>query len=322
MKDRLCLLFVMLLGYAAAAGAVDLRIETGTGLGSGWKTEFNGDRANPYRRPVKGTYHGGEVGVYLGIGLSPKIPLFLETGLGLGLFESGLSKTNADKYGNMTELRLPVKVGYRLRLGKRSSLSFAFGPYLNWYAGTDGIKVQDPIQVGLTPSVMFRYRKFSVGCSYLNPVVFNGPKELNRSTFMFSIGLTFNLNPNWGGWKYVGAGVAAGAVVAGTVAAVRSNQNHDSSSSSSSSSSARSSSNKGKKGGYGASDAQNSRGASNTYSGYVDILRKMKSDPGSYDDSRRRKIQSDMKRVREANNKNPKNFQIPKSDLEDWDGSR
>lgn len=312
----------MLLGSIAAAWAVDLRVEAALGMGKGWKTEVHGDMGHYYRWPEKGMYNGGEIGAYVGIGLSPKIPLFLETGLGLGIFESGFSKTDSEKYGIMTMLRLPVKVGYRFRFGKRTSLSVALGPYLNWYAGTDGINVKDPIQVGLTPSVMFRYRKFSVGLSYLNPVIFNGPKDLNRSTFMLSVGLTFNINPKWGGWKYVGAGVAAAAVVAGSVAAVKASQSDDASDSlSADSASSHPSSKKGKKGGYGVSDVQNSRGASNTYSGYVDILRNMKSDPGSYNDSRRRKIQSDMKRVREDNNKNPKNFQITKSDLEDWDGS-
>lgn len=322
MRKHFFLSLILLLVAAVSASAVDLIIEGAVGPGNGWLTQVRGKDFNRYRVPAKGTYWSGELGLYTGIGLSEKIPLFLETGLGVGIADAAFSKTDAEAYGEMTTLRLPVKVGYRFRLGRRASVSVGVGPYVNWYVGTDGLSIDKPVEVGLTPSVLFRYRKFSVGVKYFNPVIYNGSGNLNRNTFMMTLGLTFNLNPKWGGWKYVGAGVAAAAAVAGSVATGVVSLSDDRRVSSTENVSTRHSfPEKGKKGGYGASDALNSRDATNTYSGYVDLLRYMKSDPGSYDDSRRRNIQSDMKRIRKDNNKNPKNFQIPKSDLEDWDGS-
>lgn len=303
---------------------VDLRIEAGAGIGKGWKTVTEGTFPNLYSHPEKGVYSGGMLGAYVDIGLSKSIPLLLETGLSVGLHDGAFSKIDDDGLDVVTTLGIPVKVGYRFQFSRRSSLTVAVGPYFGFYLSSPEGYVKEPVQIGLTPSVMYRYRKFSVGLSYHNPVIYNGPRELNKNTFALTVGLTFNLNPNWGGWKYVGMGVAAVGVAAGTYAAIKSASPTETADYSAGVSEPKDKSTKKKRDKkddrWRLSDSVNGGMADKSYSGYVDLLVRMKSTPSNYNDRDRRNWQSTMKRIREDNNKDPNRIKIPKSDLEDWDG--
>lgn len=66
---------------------------------------------------------------------------------------------------------------------------------------------------------MFQHRKFTVGFSYYNPCIYNGPQDLNKSMFMFTVGLNFNFDSKWDGWGDVGKGILATAQLANQVIA-------------------------------------------------------------------------------------------------------
>lgn len=61
--------------------------------------------------------------------------------------------------------------------------------------------------------------------------------------------------------------------------------------------------------------AQNERTDRRTYNNYVDQLSRMKTGLDQYNDTNRRKIQSEMRKLREK-------YNFPKDELEDWNGSK
>lgn len=93
-------------------------------------------------------------------------------------------------------LDIPLRFSYRLRLKGDNEFQFSFGPYLEinlHNAEVYQTKLEDtsPVSVGLTPSVVFKHRALSLGLSYQNPCIYNGFKNRDKNTLMFTIGVNF-----------------------------------------------------------------------------------------------------------------------------------
>lgn len=267
-------------------------------------------------------------GIFIEIPVSSSRPFLIETGLGIGGADDAFRYDDI-KVDSHSFLQLPVKFDYRMKLSNRTSLTFGLGPYLNWFLDTPKYMDDSHAQVGVTPSVTFRYRKLSLGISYYNPVIYNGPRNLNKNSLMMTMGLTFNLNKHWKGWKWIEAGVMASATAATTIAATNqpgksgNNDLENSSSAKTNRKDSKTSREKERKYGhkpkYGAADVMNSRTAGYTYGKYVDQILQMKTF-GPVDMRQLKQIQKKMKKIREKNNKDSRNLKINKSELEDWDG--
>lgn len=333
MKIR-CLLIItgMTMCSLLASAQSALRLDLGAGPIFGWvyKVSNDFDPAHPYQYDLmkKGTGGNGSFSILAEIAVSKSRPFYIETGLGIGLTDSAFK----NKYGEIedemsTFLRIPIKFDYRLYLGKKTSLTFGLGPYANWYITDFEYPSDSKFQIGLTPSVYFRYRKFSIGINYYNPVLYNGIQDINKNAISINTGLTFNLNPHWSGWKYIGAGVVAAGAIAGTVATLSDSHsnnymvddsfnNLDSGKTKHVSNSKNNDISK-----YTASDAYNASVNSRTYSNYVEQVSHMKV-YGPVDMNHLKKLQKNMKKIREDNNKDSRNPKISKSDLEDWNGIR
>lgn len=91
-----------------------------------------------------------------------------------------------------TFLNLPVRFSYRYRLKGDNEFQFAFGPYLNVYFDDNDFADESPLSVGLTPSVVFKHRALSLGIMYMNPCIYNGIKNRDTNTLLFTIGVNFN----------------------------------------------------------------------------------------------------------------------------------
>lgn len=307
---------------------VGLRFELGAGPLFGWVHDNSGfDPGHPYSTDLikKGVGGNGMFAVLAEIPLSSAHPFILETGLGIGITDAAFEDGSGQKHGEtQTFLRLPVKFDYRMALGKRSSLTFGVGPYASMYMGGCEYRGDNHVQVGLTPSVVFRYRKIHIGVNYYNPIIYNGPKDLNKNALIVTCGLTFNINPHWGGWKAIGTGMAVASAAAGSIATGAANTESVSPGESyvRNSPGAKETTNadrRNKDDKYTANDAMNASNNMRVYSNYVSQVSSMKVF-GPVDMSQLRKIQKEMKKIREKNNKNPNNPHISKNELEDWDG--
>ena len=314
------LMFFTSLSAQSVCAQVGLRFEAGGGPVFGWVD----DSSFGSLKSKKGIASQGMFGIFAEIPVSSSRPFLIETGLGIG------GADDAFRYGDVkidshSFLRLPVRFDYRLKLSNRTSLTFGLGPYFNWFLDSPKYMGDSHAQVGLTPAVTFRYRKLSLGVSYYNPVIYNGPKDLNKSSLMMTMGLTFNLNKHWKGWKWIGAGAAAAATVATTTALTNPpDSSYDLESRNSDSGqpdNKKSKTTRKNESKYGTADVLSSRTAGNTYGKYVDQILRMKTF-GPVDKRQLKQIQKKMKEIREKNNKDSRNFKINKSDLEDWDGIR
>ena len=112
-------------------------------------------------------------------------------------------------------LDIPVRFGYRWNIGARHQLQLGFGPYLGLglapAKGRDGNKLygSNCVSVGITPSVVYRHRAFSVGLHYQNPCLYNGTKNRETHTLMLSLGINVRGRKLSVDWDSVVAGLEA-----------------------------------------------------------------------------------------------------------------
>lgn len=93
---------------------------------------------------------------------------------------------------------MPIRAGWRLALNDKNEFQFSFGPYLSidcgnpdrdaTYGVVDGC---NRFSIGLNPSVVYKHRALSLGISYQNPCIYNGPKNRETNTLLFTIGINF-----------------------------------------------------------------------------------------------------------------------------------
>ena len=290
-----------------AFSQVALKLEAGGGPTFGKKGVFE----NRHWYLDKGTTLNGNIGLLAEIMLSKEHPFLIETGVVVGGLEAAYEGYDLGTK-DIFFFRIPIKFDYRLKLTDKSSLTFGLGPALNWefgdYEGKEG-----SFQVGVIPSVAYRYRKFSVGLSYFNPLIYNGPKDLNKNLLTLTLGLTFNLNPHWGGWSVIGQSAAAIGEAAGSL-----NTNYNSftddyqSNDSSSTGSNRTVPQRGD-GHKILMEGKKFQTASRQYWDYANRLSEMKTFPDRYSDSKRKEYQKKMKELRNK-------YDLGYSEWEDWDG--
>lgn len=92
---------------------------------------------------------------------------------------------------------IPIRAGWKKKFKGKNELQFSFGPMLT-VSLYDGALHSTPISVGLSPAVAYKHRALSLGLYYNNPVIYNGPKNRETNTLMFTIGVNFNgRTPNW-----------------------------------------------------------------------------------------------------------------------------
>lgn len=321
MLKRLFALFSAALIVQCAMSQTAIRIEAGGGPTFGWVNDS--DRFTT--KAKKGVASNGQFGLFLELPVSSKKPFFIETGLAIGAIDNAFRINSVDvQVDYHSYLRVPLKLDYRMMLGKRASLTFGAGTYADMALSRSEHMGSSNLQIGLTPSIMFRYRKFNIGVSYYNPIIYNGIKTLNKNSLLVTCGFTFNLKKNWGGWKWVGAGTIAAATIATTVATTQqtaTGADHESIEQDSENQDRTQKTKRTRKDKYGVSDVQSSRTSGNTYREYVDQISRMKT-YGPVDMRQLKQIQKKMKEIREKNNKDSRNFKISKNELEDWDGTR
>ncbi len=256
-------------------------------------------------------------GLHLQIPVSPRVPLFIETGLDYryknGIFEQlDNFKLNPDKddwynahdYLNFVEngsfLEVPLKVGYKLSLNEKNAFEFGLGPYGSYCISP---VMNDHWSVGLTSSVVFRHRCMSFGLSYSNPIFLNGPRDYDIHSLDLTIGINFG-NKAWGTIGKVAAVtgmVAAGVGNAyvqnyGKSASYQGNSSYsDSDSGSSSSSRAGNSSSSG----FSLSEQQAYNTDKSTYAKYDSQLSNHFSGNRTMKDKDVKDIQKKMKKLRE-----------------------
>lgn len=302
---RILSALIVLLAIQSMSSQVALKLEGGLGATFGKKGYFDGrhwDLKN-------GTTLNGNIGLMTEIYVSKSHPFLIETGLSIGGMESAY-----DHYKGTTDiafLRLPIKFDYRLQLTERSSITFGLGPALNFELGNVEGR-EGRFQVGIIPSINYRYRKFSIGISYYNPLFYNGSGNLNKNLLSLNLGLTFNLNPHWGGWSVIGA--TAGALSDG-INAMNYNSYNDSyylggdsyENNNTKSAPSRGDGHKIKQ------EGKEWQRASNQYWDYANRLSEMKSFSERYSKSKREEYQRKMKELR-------KKYDLKYSEWEDWDG--
>lgn len=103
-----------------------------------------------------------------------------------------------------TFIDVPIRAGWKLSLNDENEFQFSIGPVLTF----DLVKPEDLrgdrlygrncFSVGLSPSVVYKHRALSLGLYYQNPCIYNGAKNRETNTLMFTIGVNFNgRKPNW-----------------------------------------------------------------------------------------------------------------------------
>lgn len=323
-----------------------------------WEFQVGGMYTSDYKvystssEDIKRSANGqATLGLYLKIPVARR--MFIETGLGwrhhyvFSKYKFEVTKIGDESLDEPAEtwvnpeyndwgnsLVLPVKFGYSLPLNEQNSFEFLLGPYVEYLFNSPNEYATEEIQeridygynirkathwsVGIQPSVMFKHRALRIGMTFQGPIFYNGPQNLNKNTFMFTIGVSFGS----GAWEGIGTGLAAAGTVMGAmadgyasgVAAASSNNYNDSYSDSQSSSYSSSSYSSGSNSGnQSLSQNQQLNSDKRVYSNYESMLSKFKSGLTGYTCSEVKDIQKKMRKLREK-----WNGKIQKSSLESW----
>lgn len=132
--------------------------------------------------------------------------------------------------GRKNFLELPVRFGYQLNLNKKNSFQFKLGPYISYALGTIHEDTQEyfgdtriepkqslsPISVGLSPSVMYKHRAFSVGATLNTPCFYNGLHSVKSTSVNLVIAVHLGSTSGWD-WDAIADGLGAAGQAMGTV---------------------------------------------------------------------------------------------------------
>lgn len=106
--------------------------------------------------------------------------------IGSKFYEANIYQANGDFIG------IPLRFTYRYHLKGNNEFQFAFGPYAEVYFNDEDYTDNSPILVGLSPAVVFKHRALSLGLIYQNPCIYNGIKNRDTNSLMFTVGVNFN----------------------------------------------------------------------------------------------------------------------------------
>ncbi len=118
--------------------------------------------------------------------------------------------------GRINFLELPIRFGYQLNLNKKNSFQFKLGPYVSYALGTlnksteahyflDGHRRPlpseseslSPLSVGLSPSIMYKHRAFSIGATLNTPCFYNGLHDAKSTSFNLVIAVHLGSTSSW-----------------------------------------------------------------------------------------------------------------------------
>lgn len=98
---------------------------------------------------------------------------------------------------------VPLRFGYKLIFNEKNQLQFGLGPMFRFNlspeknanpsgGGVSALKNVNCFSVGLSPSVVYKHRALSLGLFYNNPFIYNGSKNRETNTLIFTVGVNFN----------------------------------------------------------------------------------------------------------------------------------
>lgn len=266
-------------------------------------------------------------GLFLQIPLSKQTPIFLETGLDYRYINGSICQLDGSKFypnHSFTDgidlydenlLELPVKVGYKLVLNEKNAFEFCLGPYISMGLG-GGATIDGDFgsinYVGLNASVGFRHRCMTFGLTYHNPVFLNKYNSYYTNSFDLTVGINFGSRA----WSKIGEVALITTQVAGGVASayVQSQgqgssytpQLYDTETTSETNNSRATPETPAKT--QNVSEHQAYLSEKNTYGRYESLLATIFSGNRESSCSEVRKIQAEMKRIREKWQKRGKTF--------------
>jgi len=361
MFKKFLLLAVAVLASASASGQVTWYLQTGGIWGSGEMNNessyFAGDHSimhedywnESYRQDIKSGYEVA-AGLYMQIPVKAN-RMFIDTGLGWRMknvvslrdfyvpedpkyAEYGNYKI-LNYQGRMNFLELPVRFGYQLNLNEKNSFQFKLGPYVSYALGTVYKNTPDyfgdtpiepkqslsPLSVGLSPSVMYKHRAFSVGATLNTPCFYNGLHSVKSTSFNLVIAVHLGSTSGWN-LDAIADGLDAASQVMGTVSDTYMQMQMQSDSGDSnygSSSSDNYNSNYSKSGddskGFSLSEQQSYNTDKSTYERYDSQLASHFAGNQTMSDSSVRQAQNKMKQLRKKWERKGRNF--PHSQNED-----
>lgn len=256
MFKKLLLLAVAVLASASAFGKVTWYLQAGGIWGSGEMYKNSsysaGDHAIIHEDSWNESYSKDiNKGYEVAVGLYMQIPMkvnrmFIDTGLGWRMNNVVSSRDfyvpedpKYMEYGNykilnyqgrMNFLELPVRFGYQLNLNEKNSFQFKLGPYVSYALGTVHKNTQEyfgdtpvvpkqslsPLSVGLSPSVMYKHRAFSVGATLNTPCFYNGLRAVKSTSVNLVIAVHLGSTSGWN-WDAITDGLSAASQVMGAV---------------------------------------------------------------------------------------------------------
>lgn len=95
---------------------------------------------------------------------------------------------------------IPIRAGWKLPLNEKNEFQFSFGPVLTFDLTEPHVPEhgRNCFSISLSPSVVYKHRALTLGLYYQNPCIYNGSKNRETNTLMFTIGINFNgRKPNW-----------------------------------------------------------------------------------------------------------------------------
>lgn len=277
-----------------------------------------------YYSDVLPEYSSKQTNIFWTAGLELDIPFNEKWGLTTGLRYAARHTKEWDKYDEdwrindaVDHLELPLRLTYNYKLKNKVSLQLGVGPFASWNIA------DDEYYIGLEPAVSLYLWNFNIGLSYNTAMFMNSSACKFRDGLMVTMGIRFNSSV----WGSIGKGVVVfdeAMRSSGMYDAINSYSSgsgtYNSSSSYDSGNSsykARSSSATSKSSEGHSVSEMNARNTDNrTYGSYETQLSKMRYGNDSYNESRKKDIQRQMKRIREKWEKRGLGWSI--SPMETW----
>lgn len=252
MSKKLLLLAVVVIASQSVSSQVTWYLQTGGIWGSGEMNKDGSYHGGDYGIIHEDFWNEGyskniNSGYEVSAGLFMQIPvkvnrMFIDTGIGWRMKNVVSSRDfyvpEDPKYaefgnykilnyqGRMNFLELPVRFGYQLNLNEKNSFQFKLGPYVSYALGTVYKGTQEyfgdtrveprqslsPLSVGLSPSIMYKHRAFSIGATLNTPCFYNGLRDVKSTSFNLVIAVHLGSTSGWD-WDAIADGLGAASQV-------------------------------------------------------------------------------------------------------------
>ena len=169
-------------------------------------------------------------------GLEIEIPLSkklnIETGLRFDHHTSAIEDDWGTDRNNTNHLTLPLRLAYKVPMGKNFTLRAGAGPYASYTLGGNvGEEWYSNLRAGVETCVAVDWKCLSLGATYDWNCLYKGFHDMNKPSIMLTLGIRFRSHV----WRYVGAGLltlcTVGAAYSTLINAIDYAPNYDSGSS-------------------------------------------------------------------------------------------